>query len=33
MNYIFHPEAKEELAHAIDYYEDCQEVLGTEFLE
>jgi hypothetical protein len=26
MNFIFHPEA-------IAYYEDCQEGLGTEFLE
>jgi len=33
MNYIFHPEAKKELAHAIAYYEDCQEGLGSEFLE
>ncbi len=33
MNYIFHPEAKKELANAIDYYEDCQESLGIEFLE
>jgi plasmid stabilization system protein ParE len=33
MNYIFHPEARIELEHAIDYYEDCQEELGSEFLE
>jgi hypothetical protein len=25
MNYIFHPDAKKELAQAIAYYEDCQE--------
>lgn len=33
MNYIFHPDAKKELVHAISYYEDCQEGLGSEFLE
>lgn len=33
MNYIFHPDATKELAQAIAYYEDCQEELGTEFLE
>jgi toxin ParE1/3/4 len=33
MNYIFHPYAKKELAQAIVFYEDCQEGLGTEFLE
>ncbi len=33
MNLIFHPEAKRELEQAISYYEDCQEGLGTEFLE
>ena len=33
MNYIFHPDAKKELAHAIAYYEDCREGLGSEFLE
>lgn len=33
MNYIFHPDAKKEFVQAIDYYEDCQEGLGIEFLE
>ena len=33
MNFIFHPEAKRELEQAIAYYEDCQDGLGTEFLE
>ena len=33
MNYIFHPDARKELAQAIAYYEDCQEGLGSEFLE
>ena len=33
MNYIFHPDAKNELSQAISYYEECQKGLGTEFLE
>ena len=33
MNYIFHPDAKKELAQAVVYYENCQKGLGSEFLE
>ena len=33
MNFIFHPDAKEEFKQAIAYYEDCQAGLGSEFLE
>ena len=33
MNFIFHPEAKQELAHGVAYYESCQAGLGSEFLE
>ncbi len=31
MKYSFHPEAKEELFEAINYYEGCQKGLGLEF--
>ncbi len=33
MKFIFHPEASHELNHAIDFYEERQEKLGTEFME
>lgn len=32
MKYSFHPQAKTELNEAIDYYEECQEGLGYQFL-
>ena len=31
MNFEYHPEAREEFYHAIDYYEDCEEGLGYDF--
>ncbi len=31
MNISFHPDAKQELYTAIDYYEKCQKGLGLEF--
>jgi hypothetical protein len=31
MKYYFHPSAKRELNEAIDFYEECQAGLGTEF--
>jgi hypothetical protein len=31
MNYSFHPEAKEELFEAINYFEECQSRLGLAF--
>ena len=33
MNLIFHPRAREELNHAVDYYEECEIGLGYDFLE
>jgi hypothetical protein len=32
MRFIFHPEAEKELNNAIDYYNDCRNNLGREFL-
>jgi len=32
MNYLFHPQAEAEFLHAIDYYENCREGLGYEFV-
>ena len=32
MNYSFHPDAEDEFNKAIDYYEDCQDGLGNEFV-
>jgi len=32
MNFVFHPEAREELENAIVYYENCQAGLGIAFL-
>ncbi len=32
MTYSFHPEARTELNQAVDYYENCQSGLGSEFL-
>jgi hypothetical protein len=31
MNYSFHPEARIELNHATDYYEECRRGLGLDF--
>jgi hypothetical protein len=31
MKYSFHPEAKEELFEAINYFEKCRSGLGLEF--
>lgn len=31
MNYIFYPEAEEELNLAAEYYEECKTGLGKEF--
>ncbi|MFZ2445296.1 MAG: type II toxin-antitoxin system RelE/ParE family toxin [Syntrophobacteraceae bacterium] len=31
MNFLFHPEAKEEFLSAIDYYEGCRPGLGYDF--
>lgn len=31
MKYSFHPEAKEELFEAINYFEECRSGLGLEF--
>lgn len=31
MKYSFHPEAKEELLEAINYFEECRSGLGLEF--
>ena len=31
MKYYFHPSAKEEFSHSIDYYEECRKHLGLEF--
>ena len=33
MKFSFHPEAEEELNYAVDYYNDCQPLLGLDFLE
>ena|SRR4030067_2561900 len=33
MKFYFHPDAKEELDGAVDYYEQCQPGLGLEFAE
>lgn len=33
MKFSFHPEAKEELDGAVEYYEQCQAGLGLEFAE
>ncbi len=33
MNFIFHPDAKNELELAIAYYENCQTGLGYKFAE
>jgi hypothetical protein len=32
MKYSFHPEAEAEFNQAIDYYENCAEGLGYDFL-
>ena len=32
MTYSFHPEAQTDLNQAVDYYENCQSGLGSEFL-
>lgn len=31
MKYFFHPEAKEELFEAINFFEECKSCLGLEF--
>ncbi|MCK9995233.1 MAG: type II toxin-antitoxin system RelE/ParE family toxin [Candidatus Krumholzibacteria bacterium] len=31
MKFEFHPDAKIELFHAIDYYETCEPLLGYDF--
>ncbi|MDI6753133.1 MAG: type II toxin-antitoxin system RelE/ParE family toxin [Thermodesulfobacteriota bacterium] len=31
MNFLFHPEAKDEFNEAIEYYEDCEPGLGYDF--
>jgi hypothetical protein len=33
MKYSFHPLAKIELSEAVNYYQECQTGLGTEFVE
>lgn len=33
MKYTFHPEAREELNHSVDFYENIKFKLGVEFLE
>lgn len=33
MTYSFHPEARTDLNQAVDYYENCQSGLGSEFLD
>lgn len=33
MKYSFHDEAEKELNDAIDYYNECQDGLGFEFVE
>jgi plasmid stabilization system protein ParE len=33
MKFSFHPDAKEELDGAVEYYEQCQTGLGLEFAE
>jgi plasmid stabilization system protein ParE len=33
MKYTFHPEARDELNQAVDFYEGRQSTLGVEFLE
>ncbi len=33
MKYYFHPSAKIEINEAVNYYEECQAGLGTEFVE
>jgi len=33
MKYSFHPQARDELIHAVDFYEGRQRQLGVEFLE
>ena len=33
MTFSFHPTASSDLNQAIDYYEDCQFELGSEFLD
>jgi len=33
MKFYFHPEANDEFAEAVSYYEDCQPGLGLEFAE
>ena len=33
MTYSFHPEAEEELNHAVTYYEESRPHLGMEFAE
>ena len=32
MTYSFHPDAEIEFNQAIDYYEECQDDLGLEFV-
>ncbi|TAN45561.1 MAG: type II toxin-antitoxin system RelE/ParE family toxin [Nitrospirae bacterium] len=31
MTFSFHPEAEVEFTEAIDYYEECEQVLGYDF--
>jgi len=31
MNFAFHPDAELELNHAVDYYNQCQPLLGGDF--
>ena len=33
MTYSFHPAARTDLNQAVDYYENCQSGLGSEFLD
>ncbi len=33
MKYSFHPDAEKELNDAVDYYNDCQNGLGLEFVK
>lgn len=33
MKYRFHPAAEAELNDAVDFYDECQEGLGLEFLK
>ena len=31
MKFVFHPDARNEFIHAIEYYETCEPFLGYDF--